>query len=250
MEVFLIKSSHKISKQASCDSDNCSSEAMDHLARMQKVIDYIEEHLRDEMSVEDIAREAALSSWHFQRVFSSVVGQTLKEYVRRRRLTSALIELGTSERRILDIALDYQFESQESFSRAFKALFNRTPGECRRAGLTTITPASKPKITREYLDHLYGGITMQPRIITLETKNVIGFGSRFISVLSPDKTNDVIIPPLWEKFHQRKHEIPGRVADTEIGYCEAVPPDQRNHPDECFYLACTEVKAVTAIPTA
>ncbi len=221
---------------------------MDHLVRIQRAIDYIEDHLRDEITAEDIAREAALSSWHFQRVFSSVSGQTLKEYIRRRRLTAALIELGTGDRRILDIALDYQFESQESFSRAFKALFHRTPGDCRKAGITTIVPGSKPRITHEYLDHLYGGITMEPRIITLEAKNVVGFGSRFISALSPDKNNDAVIPPLWDQFHRRKHEISNRLADTEIGYCEAVPANQRKHPDECFYLACTEVEAMTAVP--
>jgi AraC family transcriptional regulator len=221
---------------------------MDHLARIQAAIDYIEDRLREPISVSEVARAAGFSPWHFQRVFSSMVGQTLKEYIRKRRLTSALVDLGSTDKRIIDIALDYQFESQESFSRSFKVMFHRTPGECRKEGIRSIVPVSKPRITYEYLDHLYGGITMQPRIVALNEKKVVGFGARFISVLSPDKNNDAIIPPLWDEFHQRKDEIPNRIADTEIGYCEAVPVDQRKHTDECFYLACTEVNSVSSIP--
>jgi AraC family transcriptional regulator len=221
---------------------------MDHLVRIQRAIDYIEEHLKAEIPFENVAQAAALSPWHFQRVFSSVVGQTLKEYIRKRRLTSALIELGTTDRRILDIALDYQFESQESFSRAFKTLFARTPGECRRQGITSIQPASKPRITYDYLDHLCGGMTMQPTIITIEEKKVAGLGARFISILSPDNNNWAVIPKLWHEFTKRKDEISGRLSQADIGLCEPVSPDKRTHPDECFYLACTEVSNFDDIP--
>ena len=156
---------------------------MDRLARVQSTIDYIEVHLRDELPTEQIARVAGFSMWHFQKVFSSAVGDTLKDYVRKRRLTSALQELGSGDRRIIDIALDYQFESQEAFTRSFKSVFGKTPGECRKEGIQSITPLSKPKITMAYLDHLYGGMTMPAEIHhdpgkeTCRTGNEIHFNS-------------------------------------------------------------------------
>src|SRR3984885_50510 len=107
---------------------------MDHIGRIQRAIDYIEEHLKDELPTESIADVAHFSMWHFQRVFGAIVGDSVKEYVRKRRLASALVELTSTDRRILDIAIDHQFESQESFTRAFKLLYGKTPGECRKEG--------------------------------------------------------------------------------------------------------------------
>jgi len=221
---------------------------MDHLTRVQRAIDFIEQHLREEIHLEAVARAGGLSFWHFQRVFRAAVGVTLKEYVRDRRLTSALIDLGSTDRRILEIALDYQFESQESFSRAFKSLFHRTPGDCRRRGITSIPPASKLRITYDYLDHLYGGITMQPKTITMREKKVVGVAGRFISILSPDKNNDVVIPRLWDEFIQREGRIVHRSGAVNIGLCQAIPDDQPKHPEECLYVACTEVTAFDSVP--
>jgi AraC family transcriptional regulator len=230
---------------------------MDHLARIQRGIDFIEEHLKDAVSTETIAREACFSMWHFQRVFSAAVGNTLKEYVRQRRLTSALHELGTTNRRIIDIAVDYQFESQESFTRAFKAMFGLTPGDCRKHGIRSVQSLKKPRITMEYLDHLYGGMTMQPKIITTQEKKVIGLGGNFISILSPERNNFVLIPKLWDKFTKRCGEIRNKTGSI-LGVCECIEGRTKandknktnitNHPDDCFYLACAEVTSFDGTP--
>ena len=108
---------------------------MDHIKRIQRAIDFIEANLKEELSAESIAQAACFSMGHFQRVFSSIVGDSVKEHVRKRRMASALIELGSTDRRILDIAVDHHFESQESFTRAFKVHFGKTPGECRKEGI-------------------------------------------------------------------------------------------------------------------
>src|ERR1700730_16744799 len=154
---------------------------MDHIGRIQRAIDYIEEHLKDELPTESIANVAYFSMWHFQRVFGAIVGDSVKEYARKRRLDSARIELTSTDRRILDIAIDHQFESQESFSRAFKAVYRKTPGECRKEGAKSVLILSKPRITIEYLDHLFGGLSMQPRFVNEPEKKIVGFGANFIS---------------------------------------------------------------------
>jgi AraC family transcriptional regulator len=222
---------------------------MDHLARIQRAVDYIEENLKDELLTEAIAREACFSMWHFQKVFSSAVGDTLKDYVRKRRMAQALIELGDRSRRIIDIAIEYGFESQEAFTRSFKSVFGVTPGECRKQGIKSILSQNKPKITIEYLDHLYGGMTMEPKFTVIQEKKVIGLGTKFISILSPEKNNHVVIPRLWDQYLHRAHEIKHRVGRADLGVCNALlDKAKRSHPDECFYMACTEVSEFENVP--
>jgi len=220
---------------------------MEHLRQIQRAIDYIEDHLDEDLSTDSIAKVAGFSKWHFQMVFSSAVGDTLKEYVRKRKLTTAVVALGTTEKRILDIALDAGFESQEAFTRAFKQMYGKNPGECRKEGIKSILSLNKPKITMAYLDHLYGGINMQPVIKFVDEKKIVGMGTKFISALSPDHDNLKVIPALWAKYVPRSQEIKSRISSADLGVCFD-PGKEKSHPDECFYLAGTEVKSADEIP--
>lgn len=94
-----------------------------------KALQFIENNLKNELSIETVANYVATSKYHFHRLFHSYVGTPLATYIRKRRLSNAATELLTTERRILEIALDYQFESQEAFTRAFKKMFQMTPGQ-------------------------------------------------------------------------------------------------------------------------
>lgn len=86
---------------------------------IQKAIDFMEDNLCDKLSPEVISSHAYMSSFHFQRLFSTLCGISLGEYIRSRRLTLAGIEIACSDTKIIDIALKYGYESPESFSRAF-----------------------------------------------------------------------------------------------------------------------------------
>lgn len=99
---------------------------------IKKAIAYIEEHLHEPITLEDIAWQSDFSKFHFHRIFQSYVGITITEYIRMRRLTNASVALLHTNERILDIALYYQFESQESFTRAFKKVYKLPPGQYRR----------------------------------------------------------------------------------------------------------------------
>lgn len=222
---------------------------MNYLERIQRAVDYIEDHLTDEITTDDVARRAAFSSWHFQRIFAATVGDTLGEYIRKRRLTLALQRLRESETRILDIAIDYQFESQESFTRAFKAAFGLTPGEARKDSTTCINALPKLRITFDYLEHLYGGMTMEPKFVTFAEKKVVGLGTNFISILSKDKNNYTVIPALWDRYLPLAKQIKHRVGRTDYGICEAIADKaKKSHPDELFYMACTEVTDFSEVP--
>lgn len=220
---------------------------MDHLAQIQRAVDYIEDHLDGELQVDDIARVAGFSRWHFQHVFSAAVGDSLKDYIRARRLTKAMGDLTATDKRIIDIAIEAGFESQESFTRAFKLMYKVTPDECRKADFNP-SHVKKPRITKEYLVHLYKGVNMQPRFINVPEMKVVGVAGVFTSILSPNKDNMVIIPQLWQKFMPRRHEIQNIFDSFNLGVCLEAPKERQSGPDQCLYFACTEVKDFGVIP--
>jgi len=100
--------------------------------RLGRVLAHIQRHLDDPLSLEELARLACFSAFHFHRVFRGLVGESLMEHVRRLRLERALVQLRESDRRVLDIALDAGYESHESFTRAFRSLFGDPPSRARR----------------------------------------------------------------------------------------------------------------------
>ena len=100
---------------------------MNYLDEVQCGIDYIEANLDAEIELAEVARRAGISQWHFQRIFKALTNETLKTYIRSRRLANALDKLAGTKERVLEIALASGFETQESFTRAFKLAFGVTP---------------------------------------------------------------------------------------------------------------------------
>lgn len=98
---------------------------------IQQTLSWIEAHLEEDISPRDIERISGYSQFHFHRLFQSALQMSVMEYVRRRRLTKAAVALTTTEERILDLAYQYHFESQEAFTRAFKKQYHLPPGRYR-----------------------------------------------------------------------------------------------------------------------
>lgn len=108
---------------------------MDFIQNLQKAIDYMEEHILEQITYEDVAKHLYVSSYHFHRNFSLVTGITANEYIRNRRLSMAGQELSISYEKVIDIALKYGYESPESFTKAFTRFHGVTPNVARRAGI-------------------------------------------------------------------------------------------------------------------
>ena len=107
---------------------------MDWISGIQNAIDYIEEHLTENISYELIAAQSFSSSYHFQRIFGILCGYTLGEYIRNRRLSLAGIELAAGNVKVIDIAQKYGYESPDSFAKAFQKFHGILPSQAKNNG--------------------------------------------------------------------------------------------------------------------
>lgn len=103
---------------------------MDH-KQIQNSIDYIEKHLCENITLHEIAKQSHFSEFHFHRIFRKIIGASVMEYVRKRRLSQAAAELTQTDEKVTGIAFKYQFSSEEAFSRAFKKLYGACPRDYR-----------------------------------------------------------------------------------------------------------------------
>jgi AraC family transcriptional regulator len=118
------------------------STRQDYLDRIRRVLRFVQEHLDDDVSPAALAREAHLSVYHFHRIFSGLVGESLAEHVRRLRLERAAGELRRTGSRVIEIALGAGYDAHEPFTRAFRAHFGMPPSEWR----TISEPFSFPPV--------------------------------------------------------------------------------------------------------
>lgn len=140
---------------------------MDWITGIQQALDYIESHMTEEIDYEMVARKAASSTFHFQRMFGMLCGFSLGDYIRMRRLTLAADELYRTSDKVIDIALKYGYDTPESFSRAFTRFHGISPTEARHGGNVKSFSRLSVKLI------LSGGNTMDYRIEKREAFKVI-----------------------------------------------------------------------------
>lgn len=167
---------------------------MKYLDDMNRALDYIEANLHEKTDYEQIAKVACCSVYHLQRMFTFMTDLTLSEYIRRRKMTLAASDLARSDKKIIDIALDYGYESAESFTRAFKTLHQITPSQARTLG-TSIK--AFPRITFQIL--LKGVNSMKYKIVEKKSFQVYG---KEIIVDGKDGLDGKEIPEYWLKVLQ------------------------------------------------
>lgn len=111
---------------------------MEWLLRMKEAIDLMESTMEKRMDIEQIARAAHSSPFHFQRMFHMLTGMTMAEYTRKRKLTLAAQELAMTSAKVLDVALKYGYDSPESFSKAFRKIHGISRSEARLPGVSLV----------------------------------------------------------------------------------------------------------------
>lgn len=211
----------------------------DLIKRMHRAVVFIEDHLDDDFKLTEASAVACYSHYHFLRTFLSLTGLTIGLYIRRRRLTKAADTLISTNKKIIEIALESGFESQATFSRAFKSMFSKTPATFRREG--TKSPfRGQPVITEAYINHLkIGAVTMKPRFTHKDKFVVIGMGQD-----APAGTN---MGDLWDKFLPEKHKIERVCGKEAYGICYAAQ-EKETYPDSFHYTAALPVRDDAPIP--
>ena len=142
---------------------------MEWITSIRTSIDYMEEHLTDNISAQDVADQVYLSPFFLQKGFSLITGYGIGEYIRNRRLHNAALDLKETEDKVIDIALRYCYETPESFSKAFSRFHGVTPTQAREgANVKTFLPLTI-KV------QVQGGIQMEYKVTTMFQFNLIGF---------------------------------------------------------------------------
>ena len=215
---------------------------MNYRACIQASLDYIEDHLKDDLTAETLARIAGFSPYHYYRVFQAYIGKPVMEYIRCRRLAYAVVELAQG-RRILDVALDYGFETHNGFSKAFRKVYGCSPEVYRLHGSGRVPTKVDLSLFAQY--QLRGAIVMEPQIVTKPTFKVAGYE------LKTTTRNDACsreIPAFWgmmtaERFdtlHNKLHTV----NEAELGIC--FPANSAN--GDFSYVIAVEIRDFDGVP--
>jgi len=149
---------------------------MDWIEGIQNAIEYIENHITEDIDYEEVAKAACSSSFHFQRIFGITCGITLGEYIRRRRLTLAGVDLLSDNAKVTDVALRYGYGTPEGFSRAFIGFHGVKPSQVKRGCSLNSFSRLSVKI------NLWGGNEMKYKIKEMPERVLVGFKKRFKGV--------------------------------------------------------------------
>jgi len=166
--------------------DRLTFPALDPLAGL---IGWIETQLDEALTVERIAAQAGLSPYHFSRLFTARMGRSVMAYVRARRLLRAARRLCDEPGlRLVDLAFDCGFESQEAFTRAFKRVFGVSPGRLRAGFALTPFEGDCPMTLGSALPV---PVVLLPGLTRLDAFSIAGPTRRF------DDASRSEIPQLW-----------------------------------------------------
>ncbi len=167
---------------------------MEWLDRFNKAINYIEQRLDGEIDLEKAAMIACCSTYHFQRMFSYIADVPLSEYIRRRRMSKAAIDLQSGHEKIIDIALQYGYDSPTAFNRAFKSIHGIAPSFAKTHGATLKAfPPISFKIT------IKGDVEMKYRIEKKEAFKIIGVKKHYSASIEQCFAN---VPIFWQETIQ------------------------------------------------
>lgn len=187
---------------------------MNYRGDIEKAIDYIEKNIKTNIRVEEIAKQSGYSLYHFSRVFTLCKDMSIMEYVRMRKLSRAALEL-LDGKKIIDISIEYGFETHGGFAKAFRKQFGYSP-------TTYMLRMYGYKDTKEKIK--IGGYIMNPKIVKKPAFKVVGYGIE-TDVSGDSYTKD--ISAFWtnyegENLESKLYQILNPEKHGEIGICKPV----------------------------
>ncbi len=162
---------------------------MDWIERLNNAMDYMEENMCKELNLEEVAKLACCSTYHFQRMFAYMAGIPLSEYIRRRRMSLAAVDLQAGDNKVIDVALKYGYDSPTAFNRAFQGIHGISPSKAKEEGITLIAyPPIRFQIT------IKGVSAMNFRIEKKEAFRILGVSEALETDL---EKNFMTVPNMW-----------------------------------------------------
>lgn len=212
------------------------------IALLNRLVDFVEDHLTEEIDIAGLASRLGTTEYHLRRMFSSLAGMPLSEYVRRRRMSVAAAEvLGDGD--LLGIATRFGYGSTEAFNRAFRSVHGVGPADVRRSGGPLRTQSQlRFRLTVE------GNTPMDTRIADRAAFRLIGHSARVPLIhhgVNPHIQAHIASLPQTE--HQRLKEL-GDTEPTGLLQVSAdVDPDYTEG-SELTYLHGVAVAETTTVP--
>ena len=165
---------------------------MEWIDRLNDTITFIEEHLTEKIDYKQLGQIACCSSYHFQRMFAYMAGVPLSEYIRRRRMSLAAVDLQSRGMQVIDVAGKYGYSSPTAFNRAFQSIHGVAPSALKSGGVTVKTfPPIKFTIM------IKGAEEMEYRIETKEAFRIVGVS---VPLHKDIEENFAVIPQKWQEI--------------------------------------------------
>lgn len=213
---------------------------MDTREAVELCVNYIEGNLYGKISLDDISENIGVSKFYLHRIFRALTGESIMEYVQLRKLTSSIDELISSNERIIDIALNYGFDYEQSYIRAFKKAFGCTPAKI-RSDRTTLRLEIKEKINMNDILSVGNSVTYRPYFSFMQKFDLIGIKHKLLSK-SGDKTANGFGKDF---FYNNKHRITNTVnPHVYFGYTEW----GNNDSGFIYYIPSVQVTDLRNIP--
>ena len=203
---------------------------MDWVRTINNAVEYMENHLTDEITLADIARNVHLSAFHFQRAFSLLTDMSPAEYLRKRRLSQAGADLTGGEAKVIDVAMKYGYDSPESFTKAFTRFHGVSPMQVRKGSPVQFMNRFTVRISID------GGCIMEYRIEKWEAMDLLVHAKEFHA-----ETSETEIPGFWDEYYANEEyrKIPGY-----LGVCAQEKTDS----DEFRYGIGCRASDVEGVP--
>ncbi|OPJ58554.1 AraC family transcriptional regulator [Clostridium oryzae] len=203
-------------------------------------INYIEDNLHNKLTLDDIYVNTGISKFYLSRMFKSLTGESVMEYVQARKLTSSIDELVNTNKRIIDIAMDYGFDYEQSYIRAFKKLFGCTPLKV-RAPKNFFGLEIKEKINPSDLLCIDNSITYKPRFVFLKNFCLVGEKHKIISRFGTKAANSFG----REFFYKHKKKINNIVnPEAYFGYTDW----SNSNNGYIYYMPSVQVSDLSQVP--
>jgi AraC family transcriptional regulator len=212
------------------------------ISALNQLVDAIEDQLTGDIAVGDLAGKAGMTEYHLRRMFSSLSGMPLSEYIRRRRMTAAATDV-LANGELLAVAVRYGYGSAEAFTRAFRSVHGAGPGDARRdGGPLRMQPQLRFRLTVE------GNTTMDTRIADRPAFRLVGHAARVPLIhqgINPHIQAHIAALPATE--HARLKELGNTDPAGLLQVSDDVDPDYAEG-SGLTYLHGVAVSEATPVP--